>query len=53
MVDIHVPTTDGRSLLMSRYTQPENDHMVLLDQLKLKLPKQSAPKIRANFNKIM
>jgi transposase len=53
MVDIHVPTTDGRNLLMSRYTQPEKEHMVLLDQLKLKLPEQSPPKITANFNKIM
>src|SRR6478752_7506120 len=23
MVDVHVPTTDGRELVLSRYTQPE------------------------------
>jgi transposase len=45
MVDVHVPTTDGRELILSRYTQPEMDHRMLLDQLKLKLPKQPPPKV--------
>ena len=30
MVDVHVPTTDGRELVLSRYTQPEADHRMLL-----------------------
>lgn len=47
MVDVHVPTTDGRELVLSRYTQPEAPHRILLDQLGLKLPKQSPPKIRS------
>lgn len=47
MVDVHVPTTDGRELVLSRYTQPEADHRVLLDLLRLKLPEQPPPKITA------
>jgi transposase len=45
MVDVHVPTTDGRELILSRYTQPEPAHKVLLDQLRLSLPEQPPPRI--------
>lgn len=45
MVDVRVPTADGRELVLSRYTQPETEHRMLLDQLGLKLPKQPPPKI--------
>lgn len=45
MVDVHFPTTDGRELIFSRYTQPEKDQMMLLTQLQLKLPPQSPPRI--------
>ena len=38
MVDVHLPTTDGRELTLSRYTQPEAEHRMLLDQLRLSLP---------------
>ena len=47
MVDVHLPTTDGRHLILSRYTQPEPEHRLLLDQLGLKLPAQPPPKITA------
>jgi len=47
MVDVHLPTTDGRHLILSRYTQPEPEHRFLLDQLGLKLPAQPPPKIMA------
>lgn len=47
MVDVHLPTTDGRELIMSRYTQPEAEHRMLLDQLRLRLPGQPPPKITA------
>ena len=47
MVDVHVPTTDGRELVLSRYTQPEPEHHLLLDLLGLKLPAQPPPKITA------
>jgi transposase len=47
MVDVTLPTTDGRELTLSRYTQPEPEHRMLLDQLRLSLPGQSPPKITA------
>lgn len=47
MLDVHFPTTDGRTLILSRYTQPEADQRILLDQLKLTLPAQSPPRITA------
>ena len=37
MLDVHFPTTDGRTLILSRYTHPEPDHKLLLEQLKLTL----------------
>ena len=47
MVDVHLPTTDGRHLVLSRYTQPEKDLQLLLSQLKLILPEQLPPKIKS------
>ena len=47
MVDVHLPTTDGRSLTLPRHTQPTRDHQLLLDQLKLRLPDQPLPRISA------
>jgi transposase len=43
MLDVHFPTTDGRTLILSRYTHPEPDHKILLEQLKLTLPAQPHP----------
>jgi Transposase DDE domain len=48
MVDVHIPTTDGRELLLSRYTQPQAEHRMLLQQLRLSLPEQPPPKITAS-----
>jgi transposase len=47
MIDVHLPTTDGREIILSRYTQPEPELKLLLDKLKLQLPPQSPPKISA------
>jgi hypothetical protein len=47
MVDVHIPTTDGRTLLLSRYTQPDPETELLLEKLKLQLPPQPPPKITA------
>jgi len=47
MIDVHVPTTDGRELLLTRYTQPEPELRLLVDKLKLELPAQPPPKIAA------
>jgi len=48
MIDVHLPTTDNREVLLSRYTQPEKDLQLLLNQLKLHLPEQPPPKIRSD-----
>jgi hypothetical protein len=45
MVDVHLPTTDGRTLILSRYTQPNQDQALLLNQLRLTLPEQPVPRI--------
>jgi len=47
MIDVHLPTTDGREVILTRYTQPEPDQRVLLEKLKLKLSEQPPPKITA------
>ena len=47
MIDVYVPTTDGRELSLTRYTQPEPELKLLLDKLKLSLPAQAPPKISA------
>jgi Transposase DDE domain len=47
MLDVHFPTTDGRTLIMSRRTELTADQKLLVSQLKLKLPPQPAPRIRA------
>jgi transposase len=45
MLDVHLPTTDQRTVVMRRYTQPESDVQLLLQRLKLELPPQPPPKI--------
>lgn len=47
MIDVRVPTTDGRELRLTRYTQPEPELQVLIERLKLQLPAQPPPKISA------
>src|ERR1700722_3240332 len=45
MIDVYLPTTDGRELLLTRYTQPEPALQLLIQQLKFQLPPQQPPKI--------
>ena len=47
MIDVQISTSDGRELLLTRYTQPEPDLKLLLRCLKLDLPEQPPPKISA------
>ena len=47
MVDVELPTTDGRTIVFSRHTEPEADQAILLQQLKLGLPAQPPPRITA------
>ena len=45
MIDVYVPTTDGREPSLTRYTQSEPELKLLLDKLKLSLPAKAPPKI--------
>ena len=45
MVDVHLPTTDGRHLVLPRHTRPNAEHALLLHQLNLQLPTQPAPRL--------
>jgi len=47
MLDVWFPTTDGRWLVMPRYTEPEAEQKLLLHKLKLHLPAQPPPRIKA------
>jgi len=47
MIDVHLPTTDGRQLVLTRYTQPEPELQLLINQLKFQLPPQPPPRITA------
>ena len=48
MVDVHIPTTDGRELMLSRYTHPEPEHRMLLQGMRMQLPEQPPPRITAS-----
>ena len=47
MVDVHLPTTDGRELILPRFTEPEASQRMILEKLGLVLPAQPPPRIRA------
>jgi hypothetical protein len=48
MIDVHLPTTDGREMLLTRYTHPEPELQLLIRELRLSLPPQPPPKISAH-----
>jgi hypothetical protein len=47
MLDVCLPTTDGRLVALPRYTQPETAQKLILEELKLELPPQPPSRIRA------
>ncbi len=47
MLDVVVPTTDGRELVLPRHTEPETEQLMILEKLGLELPAQPPPRIRA------
>jgi hypothetical protein len=47
MLDVHFPTTDGRTLILSRHTELTTEQKMLVQQLKLDLPPQPPPRITA------
>jgi hypothetical protein len=51
MLDVHFPTTDGRTLILSRYTELNADQKLLAKRLKLDLPSQLPPRITAPAGK--
>lgn len=46
MVEVTIPTTDGRELVLPRYTEPAPEQTIILKKLKLTLPAQPPPRIR-------
>jgi hypothetical protein len=48
MIDVHLPTADGREIILTRYTEPEPELRLLIDRMKLVLPTQPRPKIAAS-----
>jgi transposase len=47
MVDVHIPTTDGRLLILPRHTEPDAQQQMMLNSLNLTLPPQPPPRIRS------
>jgi transposase len=47
MIDVWIPTRDGRWLILPRYTQPSKELKLLLEQVQLALPSQPPPRITA------
>jgi transposase len=45
LIDVRMPTTDMREVLLTRYTQPDKDLQLLLTQMNLTLPDQPPPRI--------
>jgi transposase len=48
MVEVWIPLVDGRRLVMPRHTQPEPDVQALLNQIRITLPPQPPPRIKAS-----
>jgi transposase len=46
MVDVCIPTTDGRELIMPRYTEAEAPQRMVLEKLGMELPAQPPPRVR-------
>jgi len=46
-LDLELPTSDGRWLVMSRYTKPDQAVEILLSRLQMKLPDQPPPRLSA------
>ena len=47
MIDVCIPTVDGRMLTLPRYTQPAKDLELLMEHIRLALPPQPPPRIGA------
>jgi transposase len=47
MLDVHFPTSDGREIIFTRYTEPDPEQQLLLAKLGWILPEQAPPRITA------
>lgn len=47
MIDVHLPTTEGSTIIMSRYTQPDKEQQLVLEKLRMRLPDQPPPRIKS------
>jgi hypothetical protein len=47
MIDVWIPTRDGRWLILPRHTHPSTELQILLEKLQLTLPSQPPPRITA------
>lgn len=45
MIDVRLPTSDGREILLRRFTEPEPDQALLLAELGFELPEQARPQV--------
>ena len=52
MLDVSFPTTDGRRLVMPRYTEPDPEQALLLHHLSLVLPQQPPPRITTSASPV-
>jgi len=52
MLDVHFPTTDGRTLVLTRYTELNVDQKMLVKQLNLSLPPQPPPRLTAPTHRV-
>jgi transposase len=52
MLDVSLPTTDGRRLVMPRYTEPDSEQALLLHHLSLVLPQQPPPRITTSASSV-
>ncbi len=50
MIDVCIPTVDGRWLVLPRYTQPDIDTKMLLHKLRIDLPVQPPSRITTNLS---
>jgi transposase len=48
MVEVWIPMLDDRWIVLPRYTQPEKDVQVLLEQTRITLPSQPPPRIKSS-----
>ena len=45
LLDVILPTTDGRQVVLTRHTETERDVQIILHKLRLALPPQPPPRI--------